>query len=365
MRSALRRAAATLAAALTLTGLGTVPSPGLDALSSTGRGTLIGAGPAGAAVPPPTPGSLTRHSISGVYAAGVSSGGYMATQLHVAYSGTFRGAGIFTAGPYGCAQGNLTTAQLACMNNLYPINVAGLEQATRTRAQQGRIDPVANLGGDKVWIYHGRGDATVKESVNDSLAAFYGDFGAGVSYNKTSPAGHAWVSPIGPNPCNASYTPYVNNCGDDPQRSMLTHLFGSVAAPVSALNGKLVQFGQSAYAPGGSASSISMGANGFAYVPASCAGGASCKLMVALHGCLQGFENGAIGNKFMDKAYLNEYADSNAMIVLYPQATASSWTGGNPNGCWNWWGFGGDTSYDVKSGKQMQAIVAMVRALGG
>ena len=327
--------------------------------------TVLGTGPARAAVPPPTLGSLTRYSISGVYASGVSSGGYMATQLHVAYSALFRGIGIFSAGPYGCAQGNLTTAQLACMNNIYAINLAQLEQTARTRADQGRIDPVGNLSGDPVWIYHGRNDATVKEQVNDALAGFYRDFGSTVSYNKTSQSGHAWVSPIGPNPCSASYTPYINNCGDNPEQAMLGHLFGGVSAPASALNGRLIQFGQNTYAPGGSASAISMGANGFAYVPASCPGGASCKLMVALHGCLQSYENGAIGNKFMDKAYLNEYADTNAMIVLYPQATASSWTGGNPNGCWNWWGFGGDTSYDVKTGKQMQAIVNMVHALGG
>jgi hypothetical protein len=44
-------------------------------------------------------GSLPRLNISGVYVTGASSGGYMATQLQVAYSNTFQGAGIFTAGP--------------------------------------------------------------------------------------------------------------------------------------------------------------------------------------------------------------------------------------------------------------------------
>ncbi|HEV7930779.1 MAG TPA: PHB depolymerase family esterase [Actinomadura sp.] len=343
MRSALRRALTALACAgLVATGLGTTS--------------------AGAAVPPPTPGSLTRLSINGVYASGVSSGGYMATQLHVAYSSTVRGAGIFAAGPYGCARGDLNTAQLACMNNLYAINLAQLEQTARDRAGQGRIDPVGNLSGDPVWLYHGRGDSTVKEPVNDALAAFYRDFGSGVSYTRTSSAGHSWVSPLGPNPCASSYTPYLNTCGDDPEQAMLGHLFGGVSAPASALNGKLIQFGQNAYAPGGNAAAIGMGADGFAYVPKSCSGGASCRLMVALHGCLQ--SQGTVGDRFMDKAHLNEYADTNAMVVLYPQATAS-WSLGNPNGCWNWWGYGGDASYDVKAGKQLQAVMAMVRALGG
>jgi hypothetical protein len=33
-----------------------------------------------------------------------------ADQLHVAYSGTIKGTGIFAGGPYHCAQGSLTTA---------------------------------------------------------------------------------------------------------------------------------------------------------------------------------------------------------------------------------------------------------------
>ncbi|MEU6769839.1 hypothetical protein [Streptomyces sp. NPDC046759] len=37
----------------------------------------------------------------------VSSGGFMATQLQVAYSGTFDGAGIVAAGPYDCGRGKV------------------------------------------------------------------------------------------------------------------------------------------------------------------------------------------------------------------------------------------------------------------
>ena len=50
---------------------------------------------------------LSRLDITGVYVTGVSSGGFMATQLQVAYSGTFDGAGIIAAGPYDCGQGNV------------------------------------------------------------------------------------------------------------------------------------------------------------------------------------------------------------------------------------------------------------------
>src|SRR3954451_21625177 len=36
---------------------------------------------------------------------GLSSGGYMAIQFHIAFSETVRGAGIVAAGPYFCAEG--------------------------------------------------------------------------------------------------------------------------------------------------------------------------------------------------------------------------------------------------------------------
>lgn len=313
-----------------------------------------------AAVPPPQPGSLTGHEITGTYVSGLSSGGFMANQLHVAYSGLFRGAGIFSAGPYDCAQNNLSTALSACMDTVLPRKTpAELEALTRTRASAGTVDPPQNLSGDPVWLFHGTADQTVHAAVNNDLATYYRDFGARVVYNNASAAGHAWVSPIGPNSCGTSSSPYINRCGaTDPVREMLAHLFGSVNPPASSLSGKLVQFDQSAYAPGGNPAAVSMGREGFAYIPRACDTG-PCKLMVTLHGCYQYY--GLVGSALLDKAYLNEYADTNDMIVLYPQATTMA---GNPRGCWDWWGYQ-SAQYPLKSGPQMTAVVAMVRALSG
>ncbi|KAB2343084.1 extracellular catalytic domain type 2 short-chain-length polyhydroxyalkanoate depolymerase [Actinomadura rudentiformis] len=314
-----------------------------------------------ASVPPPTRGTLTGYDISATYVSGLSSGGFMANQLHVAYSSVFKGAGIFSAGPYDCAQNNLNTALYACMETTLPRKTpAQLQQLTRDRAAAGKLDPVQNLSGAPVWLFHGTADATIKTAVNDDLATYYGGLGANVSYNKTSGAGHAWVSPIGPNDCGSTASPYVNKCGTtDPVKEMLAHLFGTVApASTSPLTGKLIQFDQAAYVPGGDPGSVSLGSEGFAYVPKACEG-ASCKLMVTLHGCYQ--YHGLVGNALMDKGYLNEYADSNNMIVLYPQATTMI---GNPRGCWDWWGYQ-SAAYPLKSGPQMASIIAMVKALGG
>ena len=46
---------------------------------------------------------------------GISSGGYMAVQFHVAHSASVKGAGVLAAGPYYCAGGSLWTAWYNCM----------------------------------------------------------------------------------------------------------------------------------------------------------------------------------------------------------------------------------------------------------
>jgi poly(3-hydroxybutyrate) depolymerase len=324
--------------------------------------TMAVAGLLGTAITTPAQAAgLGHYNISAVYDSGVSSGGFMADQLHVAYSGTIKGTGIFAGGPYHCAQGSLNTAQLACMYNVQSRQLPTLEQTARTRSSQGTIDNVANLSGHRVYVFHGTADTTVTVGSSNDLVQFYKDFGANVKYDNTSPAAHSWVSPLGPNACGTSYTPYINNCGTDPEGTMLTQLFGSVAAPAKTPASSVVSFDQNAYAPAGSASAISMGATGYAYVPSACASGASCRLMVALHGCLQGA--GSIGTTFVTKAHLNEYGDTNNMIVLYPQAIAKS--GSNPNGCWDWWGYLNAGNYDTHGGAQIEAIMKMVHALGG
>ena len=54
-------------------------------------------------------------STGDVTVSGISSGGYMAVQFQVAYSGSVRGAGVLAGGPYHCAEGSLRRALGNCM----------------------------------------------------------------------------------------------------------------------------------------------------------------------------------------------------------------------------------------------------------
>ena len=77
-----------------------------------------------------------------------------------------------------------------------------------------------------------------------------------------------------------------------------------------------------------------------------------CRLTVTLHGCLQSAE--VLDTEFYTKVGVNEWADTNRIIVLYPQAPRDHGFGTaganfpvllntNPQGCWNWWGYAVDT----------------------
>jgi len=309
---------------------------------------------------PPVSGSLTRHSISGVYVSGVSSGGYMAGQLQVAYSGRIRGTAVFGAGPYYCAENNVDQALYGCMDNTDPTYLSTLETDASTWSSYGWIDGIGHLSGRPIYVYHGGNDTTVKASVSDDGVSFYRHFGANVTYDNGSAAGHSWVTPYGPNSCGVTQSPYLNNCGTDPERALLGKLFGSVAPPnTGPLTGTLIKFGQDAYAVNGFANGLSMGSAGFAYVPSAC-NSSTCRLMVALHGCKQGYDT--IGTTFIDQANLDQYADTNNMIVLYPQATPS---GVNPDGCWDWWGYLNATNYPIHGGYQVETIMNMISTLGG
>ncbi len=310
---------------------------------------------------PPVAGSLAGYDISGVYVAGISSGADMAGQLQVAYSSRIDGLAAFGDAPYYCAQNNAVQALDGCADNTTPTALSVLEADASLWTANGWIDPVSKLSGRPMYVFHGGADTAVKASVSDDAVRFFQHFGASVSYDSGSAAGHAWVTPYGPGACGVSASPYLNDCGTDPENAMLAKLLGSVAAPnAGPLTGKLVEFDQNAYATGGVAAALSMDGHGFAYVPASCSAGGSCRLMVALHGCEQGYS--AVGTAFVDRANLDQYADTNHMIVLYPQATASAV---NPLGCWDWWGYLGATNYPIHGGAQLETIMNMVRKLGG
>jgi poly(3-hydroxybutyrate) depolymerase len=297
---------------------------------------------------------------------GISSGGYMAQQFHVAYSSLLKGAGIVAGGPYYCAKGNVAVALTDCTTPT-PLNtpsVAHSVQATRDAEARQQIDPTAGLAASKVWLFSGSRDETVYPVVMDRLLEYYLHYvpAANIFYDKSVPAAHAMVTEHFGHPCaykgnaNNAGDMFINDCDYDAAGRILAHLHGPLQPRSATLRGHFVEFRQDEFIAQPEAHSLA--ASGIAYVPADCEDGAPCKVHIALHGCLQ--YAGRIGDAFWRHAGYNEWADSNRIVVLYPQTRASDLPPVyNPRGCWDWWGYD-DPAYHTKGGRQMLALRGML-----
>jgi poly(3-hydroxybutyrate) depolymerase len=141
----------------------------------------------------------------------------------------------------------------------------------------------------------------------------------------------------------------------------------------------------------------------YIFVPPQCLDGTTpCKLHVAFHGCRQGYgyagqePDGRLVKKalygapatepekqlagwtyFVENAGYNEWADTNNIVVLYPQATARlsslspfEWIFPgmymqhvNGEGCWDFWGYTNQDDYNTKNGQQIAAVWRMIETL--
>ncbi|WP_229215558.1 PHB depolymerase family esterase [Duganella sp. CY15W] len=314
--------------------------------------------------------SLPAMRAGQVSVSGLSSGAYMAVQFEVAFSRSVIGAGIIAGGPYFCAQGSVLTAttSCSCTNDLLPCRVrAGgtrvpdLIAMTDWFAAAQTIDPTSAMASHRIWMFSGSADSIVPPVVMNDLQTYYRHYiSAGhISYKRNLNAEHAIPTNSYGNSCLTLGTPYINNCNYDAAGELLNWIYGPLnARNEGALSGQFIAFDQSEFIA--VPSWHGMADFGYLYVPAACnSDSAGCKLHIVFHGCLQ--DPDTIGATFVRYAGYNAWADSNRMLVLYPQATA---TYANPNACWDWFAYD-DTRYAQKSGRQMAAVKRMVDRLTG
>lgn len=289
-----------------------------------------------------------------VTVSGISSGAYAAVQSHVALSNTISGAAAIAGGPYHCAEGNIMQALGGCISGA-DLDVSSLIEATQVAASAGTIDQVAALADDRVWLFHGQADPIVDSAVTAALAAFYAEFvpEEAIALVDGVAVTHGWPTLDQGVACDQMGGDYINACDYDAAGEILQHLYGPLDAPGAAREGGLQLLDQASVVPEGGSFSES----GFAYVPEDCSDDAGeCRLHLAFHGCRQGSE--FVEDRFAKMAGLNEWAESNRIIVLYPQVNKSMV---NPQGCWDWWGYTG-ADYDQRSGKQVAGVAALIAA---
>lgn len=302
---------------------------------------------------------------------GLSSGAYMAGQIQVAHAKDIVGAGIVAGGPYACAESqasrifpfwptavtqNGTQALYQCMKtSLGKPDPEQLAARAKELAEDGAIDPVAGLSQDNVYLYSGHKDDTVELDVVKAAERFYEALGVAPG-NMTlieGDGGHAFVTTHGGVACEIAGAPYLVNCGYDQAKAILAWIYGPLAEETAAPSGKFIVFDQGEFSEPGDG----FADEGVVYVPEACAAQPGCRVHIALHGCEQSRE--VVGDTFVKDSGFAEIADSNRIVVLFPQVKTSMI---NPHGCWDWWGYTG-LDYLGKDAPQIKAIWAMVEQL--
>ncbi|MDO6694433.1 PHB depolymerase family esterase [Aliiglaciecola sp. 3_MG-2023] len=299
-------------------------------------------------------------SIDEITVSGLSSGGYMANQFHIAYSDWVKGAAILAAGPYYCAQGSITTALSECVNKQsteFSLDV--LTSQLQQYANQGLIAPLSNLQDSKVWLLHGKLDAKISPPVANALYQQYQELvkDENLTYIKDKPFAHHFPTLATGSSCDTSESPYIGNCNYDAAGEFLSFLYPQLNSPKANISGKIIPINQHKL---GGEPADSMAKAGYLYVPQSCAEGQECQVHVNFHGCNQNAET--IGQDYIAGNGLNRWADNNQLVVLYPQTTTSMMLPMNPQGCWDWWGYT-DENYATAQGQQIQAVKNIVNAL--
>ena len=311
--------------------------------------------------------ALSKTSVSGL-----SSGAYMAGQLQIAHAENIVGAGIVAGGPFACAESansrlfpfwptaviqNAAKALHSCMDTTMGVpDPEALVARAKELAADGDIAPLSALANHAVYLYSGNDDQTVTRPVVETAKAFYDK--AGVALGNVTlvkgAGGHAFITEEGGAACGLSEGPYVSDCDYDQARAILGWMYGPLEPASAVPQGEFFVFDQEAFSEPGD----SFADEGVVYIPSTCRSEPGCRVHVALHGCRQSRES--VGDTFIKDTGFAEIADTNRLVILFPQARAIS--GINPEGCWDWWGYTG-LDYLGKDAPQIAAIWAMVERL--
>jgi len=319
--------------------------------------------------------NIDTHGIS---VSGLSSGAFMSVQLGFAHSSIIKGVGVVAGGPYYCAQDDVfkatqictCTALMSSMCHNAPgaTDIKTLSAKVNQYFRSKAIDDPANVRQQRIYLYGGAKDVIVPPPVFEDLQKFYGNFAnsSNVQVAGNPDANHTMPTQDYGNDCSKLGNPFISKCDSDTAGDILQWIYGALLpAQTGTLKGRLLQFNQREFSP--NMYSGGMDSTAWLYIPAPCDKGEKCKLHVVFHGCNQGQsyiptsgsgENGGLyyGLQYVKDTGYNAWADTNNIILLYPQAVV---TATNPQGCWDWWGYT-NAHYATKSGTQIKAIRAMI-----
>ncbi|GAA4947404.1 PHB depolymerase family esterase [Halioxenophilus aromaticivorans] len=337
---------------------------------------------------------------SAISISGLSSGGFMAVQYHLAHSSELTGVASVAGGPYHCAATpsffcdymlwflprgvcNASYRCTATAKKLLPFGFymgppdhEDSVDSALALAEAGLIDPLNGLNNDRVWIFtSGQPNKTPRDTlVPHEIAVQLKDFyqalynqseaveGGDLVFVDSVQAEHSMVidDPTRDDNCDAFGHPFIDDCSYNTAQQLLDHLYPNSVKQLATSQGQLLSFDQQALPQ------ATMADTGHIYVPAACRQ-TTCPLHIALHGCgqTQTMIDAALPEPerlyfYRDTGY-NSWADTANVVMLYPQAAASE---DNENGCWDWWGYSSEDFHNQRA-PQILSIRSMVQALTG
>jgi poly(3-hydroxybutyrate) depolymerase len=148
-----------------------------------------------------------------VTVSGISAGGSMASQLHLAFSSEISACGLVAGPPYYCAQGSMMTAIGACMNGpATSISATNIQNKLKSYVSAGSADPTTNVKDDPVYIFTGKNDRTVIPGVAKISEQIYSPLGANIKTNYDLPANHGFPTDNFGGKCEVlSSSNFINN----------------------------------------------------------------------------------------------------------------------------------------------------------
>lgn len=287
----------------------------------------------------------------------------MALQHLFAFSSNVEGAAIAAGSPYGC--GGQTWPWVTCYSG--GVDVNSTVMYTKRRVERGFIDPIKHLRDTPVLLFSGKSDLTVLKLVMEETQGqleLYKTPSSISSVFNTS-AAHVWSLDHGSCRCGAcafsgnesGICCNVNNCGYDLSGDLLRRFYGAKLMPRVTATAPLQWVRQWNYLPSGSVTSDSTLLEwALVYVPHACSAvPSSCRIHINYHGCSY--------NRWYDRLLwaknidLNEYAEANGLVIVYPQAGGSDSIG---EGCWNWASYADDPLFDTRGGIQLNTVISLV-----
>jgi predicted peptidase len=293
---------------------------------------------------------------------GISAGAYFAQQMHIAYSDQISGVALIAGGPYDCSEGSVMRALNACMKTASgAISIDKIVERIADQRKKNLIDSGETIPASKVFLLSGKNDDVVAPPVVSAVKDLYIKLQVpetNIKYVNTLEVGHAFPTVDYGNPCPTARTvPFISKCNYDGAFEILNFLYGSLNIKGTENEKNLVVISQEKYFDKNI--SNSMANEAVAYVPTACLNGKECALHVSFHGCMQSRDE--VKDDYIRQTGFNAWAEANDIIVLYPQAVKNFMLG-NPNSCWDWWGYTGP-QYINKQSVQMSIVQKMIEDL--